>query len=900
MSSSDGYIVGTTKVVDHGPDNIRWNLVIIGDGYRESDLTKYHRDVQNFLTEFCKTPPLDELFCGINVYRVDVVSTDSGADDPGCAGGTAITVNTYFDATFCTNFAGTPLDRLLTVDTSLALSVASAQVPLRHQVLCIVNSSKYGGSGGAIATCSTDPAAAQIAIHELGHSAFGLADEYGGDGTGTPAGEPPEPNVTRNTNRGTNKWRALIAATTPMPSDCDSSCSGSTCVPPLTPPPAGAVGTYEGAIYSNCNTYRSLPSCYMRDYGPFCPVCAGVIRQILQPFLPAETINLLTPSISFTNVPAGMGGTGVTTHRAIVWKVNTCRNLTFQITAGPTGGFGTPLGTSVVVTADPVIPVSYARIWLSYTSTNPGDSANGSVTVRCVETGQTWKINIVANTISRPRSAVALILDRSGSMNEDAGDGDSKVQKLREAANVFISVMLPADGIGLARFNETAQRLMEIQEAGAASGGAGRITAIGHISGNDLDPSGATSIGDGVVKGKQLLDDAQATAASPYDVTAMVVLTDGMWNRPPPLASVSGSITANTYAVGLGIPSNISVPALTTLCQGHNGYLLITGELSTDQSMQLSKYFLQILAGVTNAQIVADPGGVLDKNSEHRIPFWVCEADYGMDLMVLSPIPQMIDFQLEAPDGSRITPTSESGGANSQFVLSRYAAYYRCALPVLPANPDGSHDGLWYAVLKLGRKSEDIPAHDRNQEHSAADYDLKRGILPYEFVAHAYSSLTFSAYVTQNSFDINAVVNLTASLQDYDAPFLGTAKVWAEIQLPDGTTDLIPFESRSEEHFATTYSLLLPGVFNIRVHASGETQYGAPFEREKTLTAVAIPGGDIWDPKDPKPSELCELLHCLFEKETINKEFMRRFKELGVDLPALLKCLGKQCHFTYK
>jgi IgA Peptidase M64 len=87
VSASDGYVVGTTKVVDHGPDNARWNLVIIGDGYRASDLTQYHTDVQNFLTTLCATPPYDELFCGINVHRIDVVSTDSGADDPGCAGG---------------------------------------------------------------------------------------------------------------------------------------------------------------------------------------------------------------------------------------------------------------------------------------------------------------------------------------------------------------------------------------------------------------------------------------------------------------------------------------------------------------------------------------------------------------------------------------------------------------------------------------------------------------------------------------------------------------------------------------------------------------------------------------------------------------------------------------------
>lgn len=881
MSAGDGYVVGTTKVIDHGPDSARWNLVILGDGYRVSELPRYHADVQNFLATLRTTPPLDELFCGINVHRVDVASTDSGADDPGCAGGTPTTANTYFDATFCTDFAGTPLDRLLTVNTALALSVASAQVPLRHQVLCIVNSSKYGGSGGTIATCSTNALASQIALHEIGHSAFGLADEYGGNGVGTPAGEPSQPNVTRDTNRATNKWRTLIADTTPMPSQCDPGCAASTCIPPASLPAAGAVGTYEGAIYSDCNTYRPLPSCYMRDYAPFCPVCADTIRQTLQPFLPAESINLITPSLDFRDVPAGMGGVGITTHRAIVWEVVVCRSLTFEIIAGPTGGFDTPDGTSVTVTSDPILPVTRARIWLAYTSTNPCDSVSGDVTVRCIETDETWTINILANTIARPRAAVALVLDRFGSMNDDAGDSVAKVQKLREAANAFISIMQPGDGIGLVRFNEAAQRLMEIQDVGAAPGGAGRTAAIGHISGSDIDPAGATSIGEGVVKGKQMLDDAQAAATPPYDVTAMVVLTDGMWNRPPPLADVSGSITANTYAVGFGLPSNISVPALTTLCQGHNGYLMITGALSTDQPMRLAKYFLQILAGVSNAQIAADPRGVLVRNSEHRIPFWICDADYGMDLIVLSPAPQAIDCQLEAPDGSLITTTSALDGANSQFVMSQYASYYRCALPVLPAQAVGTHAGMWHAVLKPRRTLPEGVA--------------PRTVLPYEVVAHVYSSLTFSAYATQTSFEIGAIIRLTASLREYEASLRGDADVWAEITRPGGVTDVIALSLDSGGQFVAAYQLQIPGVFGFRVRARGETMRGLLFERERTLTAVAMPGGDNWDPNHPKGSDLCDLLHCLRERGVISDELTQKFKEMGVDLPTLLKCLGERC-----
>ena len=121
------------------------------------------------------------------------------------------------------------------------------------------------------------------------------------------------------------------------------------------------------------------------------------------------------------------------------------------------------------------------------------------------------------------------------------------------------------------------------------------------------DPAGTTSIGGGVQEGKNALDDAQANASPPYDVTAMLVLTDGNENAPPMISSISASVTANTFAIGLRLPANISVSALNALTQGHNGYLTVTGALTTDQRYYLSKYFLQVLAGITNANVVADP-----------------------------------------------------------------------------------------------------------------------------------------------------------------------------------------------------------------------------------------------------------------------------------------------------
>ena len=79
MGTSDGSVVGVTNIVDHGDPSQRWNLVILGDGYQTSQLNQFHGDVQNFVETMYQTAPYDELWCGINIYRIDVTSTDSGA-----------------------------------------------------------------------------------------------------------------------------------------------------------------------------------------------------------------------------------------------------------------------------------------------------------------------------------------------------------------------------------------------------------------------------------------------------------------------------------------------------------------------------------------------------------------------------------------------------------------------------------------------------------------------------------------------------------------------------------------------------------------------------------------------------------------------------------------------------
>jgi hypothetical protein len=280
VSAADGTVGATVNVVDNGPGELRWDLVVMGDGYRAAELPRFHDDVERFCTEVLRpTPPFGELWPAINVHRIDVTSRDSGADDPCLAN--PVRARTFFDASFCA--PPWNLDRLLTVDEPLAKQVADAGVPLRNGILVLVNTSGRGGSGPPDVATSSNAFVDDIGLHELGHAAFGLADEYeeGGEVGGA---EPREPNVTRNTNRATNKWRALIKASTPMPTSCNDNCPN--CRPPAHEPPPNAVGTYEGARYQRCGTYRPFPDCYMRFRHTFCPVCARAIRQTLEPLLP--------------------------------------------------------------------------------------------------------------------------------------------------------------------------------------------------------------------------------------------------------------------------------------------------------------------------------------------------------------------------------------------------------------------------------------------------------------------------------------------------------------------------------------------------------------------------------------------------------------------------------------
>lgn len=301
MTPSDGTVVGTTLIVDNGPPQCRFNLVLVAEGYTQAQLGQFATDAQDFVDTLFTTPPFDGLKPAFNVYRIDVSSTDSGADDPVACGGTGATPATYFDASFCNG----GIQRLLIANTPTVLSVVNTQVAQWHQILVIVNSPIYGGSGGTVAATANTGVWKTVAMHELGHSAFGLADEYeywAGCGIDVgqdvhPPFEPIAANVSIDSNPATNKWRDLVLPATPWPTTSNSDCTQ--CDSQPNPLPAGTVGTFEGADYYHCGAFRPEFDCMMRNLVGFCAVCRRRIDDTLRPFLPPRCAAPIFPPVSF-------------------------------------------------------------------------------------------------------------------------------------------------------------------------------------------------------------------------------------------------------------------------------------------------------------------------------------------------------------------------------------------------------------------------------------------------------------------------------------------------------------------------------------------------------------------------------------------------------------------------
>jgi hypothetical protein len=614
-----------------------------------------------------------------------------------------------------------------------------------------------------------------------------------------------------------------------------------------------------------------------------------------------QVMNVGTPAvINFNDVP-----TGETATRAAVFRIFGCGDVTVRVKpgAGPVVPFSVLFPASGSVTIHHGASLyAEARIWLAYTAGAANVAVpDGSVTFECPENGKEFTFVIKANAINRPRVAVMMALDQSGSMDDPAGTtGLKRVEVLRDAARELVEVMPKDNGVGLIRFDHDAYAVNDASFPGFpitriltdSDIDGDRLNAIASVNAHATNINGNTSVGDGVDRARQTL---APIPASDYDHKAIVVFTDGLENEPLSIADVTGSIDNRTFAIGLGNEQQVNTAALKALTHSTGGYLLVSGLMTpaTDDYFRVRKYFLQILAGVTNNSIVLDPSGYIAPGIKVRIPFWLTEADIQCTPILLLD-EDVLDLQIEAPNGTLITPVM-APGLGITFSRGQRSKHYRYTLPVAIGAGQGA--GLWYAVLGVNDIEFKRTAARLREKKDARLQPFATHGARYSLLINTYSNLRMTTALEQSGFEPGATLTFGAALTEYGMPLEKRGQVTVQLTKPGGAINHVALSEIDPGVFQGSSVAHASGLYVARIMAKGVTLRGVAFTREEMQSGAVWHGGNR--PYEPptldSKEDVCRLLNCLLSDKTLTDRFEERLKNEGVTLDAIRNCVRLFC-----
>ncbi len=257
------------KILDAGDPSEYMDLVFLPEGYTQSEMGKFRRDVEKFAETMFSWSPYDQYQGQFNIWIVLAPSEESGTDIPQ----EGIFKNTILNSSFDT-FG---IDRYLTTSDFKSVRDLASCAPY-DQICIIVNHDKYGGCGiynfYTIFT-SDNEMSNFLFMHEFGHGFVALADEYYSSEVPYTdffdlTVEPYQENITTLIDF-KDKWQDMVDPNTPIPTPDD-------------PIYHHTVGVFEGAGYQAKGIYRSYHDCTMKSksINNFCPVCRRTIRKTIE------------------------------------------------------------------------------------------------------------------------------------------------------------------------------------------------------------------------------------------------------------------------------------------------------------------------------------------------------------------------------------------------------------------------------------------------------------------------------------------------------------------------------------------------------------------------------------------------------------------------------------------
>lgn len=189
-----------------GPQDNRINVVILGDGFTESEMPKFTAEAKKFADFFRSYDPYDHYRDYFNFFAIRTPSKESGITNPGTAPDAypdqpVETKDTFYGVSF-----GAIIHRMLNITKVEGyVNVLASQFPDYDLVIMLANTRYYGGAGGGVAIFSLHEQSNNVGVHEVGHTLSNLADEYWEGFYGTYLKEGP--NKTMESSETAVKWK---------------------------------------------------------------------------------------------------------------------------------------------------------------------------------------------------------------------------------------------------------------------------------------------------------------------------------------------------------------------------------------------------------------------------------------------------------------------------------------------------------------------------------------------------------------------------------------------------------------------------------------------------------------------------------------------------------------------
>jgi hypothetical protein len=276
-------VTGVRHITGSGDFSRRTGVALLAEGFTAAQSDRFDQACDELVRAFLATPPLDRLADAVAFTAIQVASREGG-----------IAMGRERDTAFRAFLGFRGVAHLLHLEWKRASSTANEHAPHWDAVVVIANTTSYGGTanGGGVCALTLCPGWERLAIHELGHVVFELADEYDypytpdAPGSQRPTGPlEPAPNVTQDLAG--LKWRALLSGNESLPTtENPHRCERSDDRPRPDGLAAEHVGAFEGAQLHPCGVWRPQHTCLMREIGePFCRVCSDAIEARLSPVL---------------------------------------------------------------------------------------------------------------------------------------------------------------------------------------------------------------------------------------------------------------------------------------------------------------------------------------------------------------------------------------------------------------------------------------------------------------------------------------------------------------------------------------------------------------------------------------------------------------------------------------